>query len=82
MKIKRNEYLQVVGLLALASTHAKALRDIEEAICKIVGETPGGHVGDAIYSNPTYTADELLKKVAARKRTLLSPRGRSDRQAQ
>lgn len=63
MKLKRNEYLQIVGLLALAPRHNDTLRDIEAAICKIVGEKPndGGHVGDAVYSG--YTADEMLEKI-------------------
>ena len=67
MKLKRSEYLQVVGLLALASTHNQALWDIEEAICKIVGEKPntGSHVGDALYSHPVYSADDLLSKLSA-----------------
>lgn len=67
MKLKRSEYLQVVGLLALASTYNQALWDIEGAICKIVGEKPntGSHVGDAIYSRPVYSADDLLSKLSA-----------------
>lgn len=67
MKLKRNEYLQVVGLLAIAPKHNEALRDIEEAICKIVKvEKPGdcGHVSDAVFSG--YSADELLRKLEAR----------------
>lgn len=68
MKLKRNEYLQVVGLLALSQTHVNALHDIENAICKLVGEKPDGmgHVGDAIYSN--YTADTLIQKVEAQRK--------------
>ena len=62
MKLKRSEYLQLVGLLALSQSHLMALKDIEEAIRKIVGEErEGGHSMDAIYCN--YTADDLLKKV-------------------
>lgn len=63
MKLKRSDYLQIVGLLALAPRHNQALREIEEAICKIVGEEPntGSHVGDAVYCN--YDADKLLKKL-------------------
>jgi len=67
MKLKRSEYLQLVGLLALSQTQVKMLNEIEVAICEIIGEKPGGggHSMDAIYSN--YTADELLKKVQAKR---------------
>lgn len=65
MKLKRDDYLKLTGLLALAPAHNKALRDIEAAICKITGDKPnsGSHSGDAVYCN--YTADELLEKLAA-----------------
>lgn len=66
MKLKKSEYLQLVGLLALAPKHNDALREIEEAICTIVKveeANTGGHCGDAVYSG--YTADELLKKLKA-----------------
>lgn len=68
MKLKRSEYLQLVGLLALAQTYVRQVNEIEQAVCKIVGEKPDamGHSGDAIWSN--YTADTLLEKVAARAR--------------
>ena len=63
MKLKRNQYLQVVGLLALCPAHNKALEDIEAALCKILGEKPktGPHVGDAVYCN--YDTDTLLEKL-------------------
>lgn len=68
MKLKRSEYLQVVGLLALAPQHNRALKDIEVAISKIVGEKPDGcgHVADAVYSE--YSADDLLSKLAAQRK--------------
>ena len=70
MKLKRSEYLQVVGLLALASRHGQEMNDIEEAICKIVGEKPftGSHVGDAIYARPVYSADDLLSRLSAQRK--------------
>lgn len=70
MKLKRNEYLQLVGLLAVAQTHVRMVNDIEKAICKIVGEKPDGmgHSCDAIWSN--YSADTLLEKVAARNKVM------------
>lgn len=65
LKLKKDDYLKLVGLLALAPQHNKALKDIEAAICDIVKvEKPneGGHCGDAVYSE--YSADELLEKLA------------------
>lgn len=69
-----HKYLQIVGLLALAHNHAKYMRDIEVSICAIIddkSEKPfgGGHVGDALYSWPLYEIDELLEKIAARRKT-------------
>lgn len=64
MKLKRGEYLQVVGLLALAPQHNQALNDIRRAICEIVKVEKYedcGHVGDAVYCE--YSADELLRKL-------------------
>jgi len=68
------KYLQIIGLLALASHHSKMLRDIEESICAIINdksEKPfdGGHVGDAIYTWPVYGVDELLEKIAVRRKS-------------
>lgn len=68
------KYLQLVGLLALAHQHSKSLRDIEVSMCSIIddkSEKPfgGGHVGDALYSWPLYDADELLEKIALRRKT-------------
>jgi hypothetical protein len=70
MKLKRTEYLQVVGLLALAPRHNQALKDIEEAIAAVVGEEPDGgyygHVSDAVYNG--YSADKLLAKLGAERK--------------
>lgn len=68
MKLKRSQYLQVVGLLALASTHRKAMEDIEASICAIVGEKPntGSHVGDAVYSG--HDADTLIEHLTAERK--------------
>lgn len=68
------KYLQIVGLLTVARQHSKMLRDIEVAICAIIDDKSekafdGGHVGDALYSWPLYDADELLEKIAARRKT-------------
>ena len=64
-KLKRSEYLQLTGLLALGNGHAKSLEEIERAMCEITGEEYGGHCGDAIYSG--YTVNELLRKLKASK---------------
>lgn len=66
MKLKRDEYLKLCGLLALAPAHNKALADIEAAVCRITGEKPnsGSHSGDAVYSGSECSADELLEKIA------------------
>ena len=76
MRIKHNERLQVAGLLALAQVHNTALRDIESAICELVGEKPfeGGHVGDALFSWPVYSADTLLKKIDAQRKCSGKPK--------
>lgn len=66
MKLKKEDHIKIVGLLALAQQHNRSLRDIERAICDIVkvekyGEA--GHVCDAIYSD--YDVDTLLDKLSA-----------------
>jgi hypothetical protein len=66
IKLKKEDRIKLVGLLALAPQHNRALRDIERAICDIVKvEKYGdaGHVCDAIYSE--YDVDTLLDKLAA-----------------
>lgn len=69
MKLKRDEYLKLTGLLAIAVSHNKALADIEAAACKITGDKPnsGSHTGDAVYNG--YSTDELLKKLTAWRKT-------------
>ena len=66
MKLKKDDHLKLVGLLALATQHKKALDDIGRAICDIVKVEKwedGGHVTDAIYAG--YSADELLRELDA-----------------
>ena len=66
MKLKKEDRIKLVGLLALAPQHNKALQDIERAVCDIVKvEKFGdcGHVCDAVYSE--YDVDTLLDKLAA-----------------
>lgn len=70
MKLKRSEYHQLVGLLVLASRHQRALDEILEAVGDVVKEPHDrlrdGHCSDAVYSG--YTADELLRKLAAERK--------------
>lgn len=75
-KITKAEYLQIVGLLALAKTHNKALQEIDNAVAGILGaEDEGGggrpyygHVSDEVYDDEA-SATALLKrcKIAAPK---------------
>jgi len=61
--ITRSEYLQIVGLLTLASEHEKQMAQILVSLGELTGETDPrlGHCCDAIYNG--YTADDLLKKI-------------------
>lgn len=60
--ITQTEYVQIVGLLAIAKRHMRTIEDIEKALREIIGQTgDNGHCGDAIFCN--YTADELLEKM-------------------
>jgi len=63
-KITKKEYLQIVGLLALAEKHMNATEDIEEALREIVGEKEKyGHCGDAVIDKELRNANSLLKKL-------------------
>jgi hypothetical protein len=59
-EISREDYLQLQGLLTLATHHRLMLEDIARAACKITGEEPtsGGLTGDALFEG--YTAEVLL----------------------
>lgn len=57
--ITANERLQLIGLLALAQHHNKALKDIVAAAVAITDERDSdGHTSDAVYNDNE--ADELL----------------------
>jgi len=63
-KITKKEYLQIVGLLALADKHMNMMSDIEDTLRNIVGEEDEcGHCGDAIIDKGLRNADSLLKKL-------------------
>ena len=70
MKIKRQDYFALVGLLTIAKQHRDALDEIEKAVMKLVGESEEdyhqGHSGDAVWAGDISAVD-LLKKVNARK---------------
>lgn len=62
-KISRNDYLRLVGLLTLASSHNRALQQIEKAAIEITGEfETGGHSGDEIWGFDQ-DADALLSRL-------------------
>jgi hypothetical protein len=65
-KITRAEYLQVVGLCALADMHYDKLTDSEQAICSLTGDVfdgaGGSKVGDEIWGTAGHNrVDELLR---------------------
>jgi hypothetical protein len=73
VKLKKQDYYKVVGLLALADGHRRAMDDIIKAMVEIVGEKPDpagsdyyGHVSDAVWSG--YSADEMLARLAAQRK--------------
>lgn len=61
--ISKNEYLQLVGLLALAHKYKKMCDDAQQAMEDIIGEDNevGSHSGDMIWEKGTI--DELLKNL-------------------
>ena len=66
--ITKEEYLQIVGLLALAKRHVEFLRHIEEVLIHLTGEQievgEGGDCSDVIYSQET--AKSLLKTLGVK----------------
>jgi hypothetical protein len=63
-KITKKEYLQIVGLLALADKYMKIIGDIINELREIVGEKEEwGHCGDAVIDDRLRNADSLLKKL-------------------
>ena len=61
--IHRNEYLQIIGLLALASQYRETVQDIQGALAKWLHVEPRGHGSDAIGEG--YDADRLLELLLA-----------------
>lgn len=58
--ISRSDYLKLVGVLTLAQSHNKALKDLEKIAAELVGEEHeyGGLSSDAVYGERD--ADSLL----------------------
>lgn len=61
--ITRSEYLQLVGLMALAQRHNQALRELDEAARGITHEERDGHTSDAIYDAFSLGVDDLLRRL-------------------
>jgi hypothetical protein len=61
--ISYDDYLRLVGLLALAADHRRMLEAIERSACTITGDEPaeGGHTGDAIWGGSDHTPARLLE---------------------
>ncbi len=67
--ISKSKHLQVVGLLVVAQSLIRQLRDVEIALCQTLNVEidesakwpDSGHVGDAVYSD--YSAGELLSRL-------------------
>jgi len=64
--ITKQELLQLIGLLIVASSQNKAIHQTETAIAELLLvegniEEGFGHISDAVYCN--YTASQLLKKL-------------------
>lgn len=69
--ITESDRLKLIGLLALAAHHNRAIEDIRRALYEITAEEPDGHTSDTLYSvgtsfgqgpkDPADAADDLLK---------------------
>lgn len=68
--ISKNEYLQLVGLVSVASKHYRAIHDCEEVIKEILDyeskwDSGVGHFSDEIFSdNPS--VDNALKNMGVK----------------
>lgn len=61
--ITRDEYLQLTGLLVLAERHYTRLQEIQRAASDLIGESfADASVGDAIYGDENFSADDILRK--------------------
>lgn len=59
MKITRNDYFKLVGILALAAHHRDILEGLVRSACEITQEEADGHTTDCIWGQD-YSPDELL----------------------
>lgn len=61
-EISKEEYYMLIGLMAVGSEHIRAVKVVENAIAKILGEKDeNGWAGQAAYGD--YQAADILKKV-------------------
>ena len=63
-KITKDEYFQVIGLLAAAHYHNSVIDDHRKMLMKLLGEEDEYEMGyccDAVHG--VYTADELLEQL-------------------
>jgi hypothetical protein len=65
--LKQSQYLQVVGLLALAEQQRKQLRGVEQAIAELLeveSDDSGyyGHISDAVWSG-NLNVNQLLSRL-------------------
>ncbi len=68
-KVTKSQYLQIVGLLALAKIGNLHITSIEKAIADIIGKSPEsatskyyGHVSDVVYSDDPEASDLLSRE--------------------
>ena len=66
-ELSRAEYLQIVGLLALADRHARMLTEIRQSVGDLLGISEGdaedGHISDAVWDDNSRDADLMLRKL-------------------
>ncbi|MEP0872425.1 hypothetical protein NDA01_21655 [Trichocoleus desertorum AS-A10] len=66
-QLKQSQYLQVVGLLALAEQQRKQLKGVEQAIAELLEVEPDdsgyyGHISDAVWGGDL-SVYQLLKRL-------------------
>lgn len=75
-KITRAEYLQLIGLLALAENYSRRMIEVQKSVAELLQineeSSEHGHVSDVIWDDGSRDADLVLRKlkieVGSRKR--------------
>lgn len=62
-RLTYDQYLRLVGLLALATDHRKALDDIERSARALLGDEPAGHTSDVVWGGLDTDAWGLLTRL-------------------